>query len=55
MKMRNGQQKLSYRALAKVLRRSPSHICRVINGERKAGALLLAACKRNGVRIGARR
>ena len=35
----------SYRALARVLHRSPSHICRVINGER-ASASLLAAIKR---------
>ena len=32
----------SYRALARVLHRSPSHICRVMNGERSSVTLLEA-------------
>jgi transposase len=31
---------LSYRALAKILHRSPSHIYRVMNGERESAKLL---------------
>ena len=42
----------SYRALARVLHRSPSHIYRVMNGERPGSASLLAALKRVNAKKG---
>lgn len=43
------QKNKSLRALARTIHRSPSHICRVLKGERIAGAALLAALKKHGV------
>ena len=40
----------SIRALARELGRSPSHVCRVMRGERQS-ARLVAQLKRRGVRI----
>lgn len=42
----------SYRALARVLHRSPSHICRVINGERTSASLLAAIKRAQGKKGG---
>lgn len=36
------QNKMSYRTLARVLHRSPSHIYRVMKGERESASLLEA-------------
>lgn len=40
--MKRAPNKMSYRALARVLHRSPSHICRVMKGERSSVTLLEA-------------
>lgn len=50
--MKREQNKMSYRALARVLHRSPSHIYRVMNGERTGSASLLAALKRVNAKKG---
>ena len=50
--MKREQNKMSYRALARVLHRSPSHIYRVMNGERPGSASLLAALKRVNAKKG---
>ena len=44
--MKRAPNKMSYRALARVLHRSPSHIYRVMNGERAGSPTLLEALKR---------
>ena len=44
------QSKMSYRALAKVLGRSPSHICRVMRGER-ASRRLAAQLRQRGIKV----
>lgn len=51
--MKSEQNKMSYRALARVLHRSPSHIYRVMKGERPS-ASLLAALKRVKAKKGAK-
>lgn len=40
--MKREQNKMTYRALARVLHRSPSHIYRVLKGERESAPLLKA-------------
>lgn len=44
------QSKMSYRALAKVLGRSPSHICRVLRGERQS-MRLAKLLKKRGIKV----
>ena len=39
MRTRQEPKRMSFRALAKVLHRSPSHICRVMNGKRESATL----------------
>ena len=39
------------RALARILHRSPSHICRVLSGERKPSAELRRKLRRRGVKF----
>ena len=45
-------KKLGVRALARKLRRSPSHICRVLQGERKPSAELARKMRRLGLKPG---
>lgn len=45
-------KKKSLRALARELRRSPSHICRVLQGERKPSAELARKMRRMGLKPG---
>lgn len=45
-------KKKSLRALARELRRSPSHICRVLRGERKPSAELARKMRRMGLKPG---
>jgi len=48
--MKSEQKKKSLRALARELHRSPSHICRVISGERSSRRLAIEL-KRRGYKI----
>ena len=50
MAKKNEKKPMSYRALAKALGRSPSHICRVMRGER-VSRRLAAQLRRCGVKI----
>ena len=50
--MKSEKNKMSYRALARVLHRSPSHICRVMNGERTSASLLAAIKRAQGKKGG---
>lgn len=45
----SGKQTMSYRKLAGELNLSPSHICRVINGERQSRRLI-AELKKRGIK-----
>ena len=45
-------KKKSLRALARELRRSPSHLCRVLQGERKPSAELARKMRRIGLKPG---
>lgn len=44
------QNKMSYRALARELHRSPSHICRVLRGERQS-LRLTKLLKKRGIKV----
>ena len=50
--MKSEKNKISYRALARVLHRSPSHICRVMNGERTSASLMTAIKRAQGKKGG---
>lgn len=43
---KTAQDRMSYRALARELHRSPSHICRVLRGERVSARLSRLLAKR---------
>ena len=45
-------ERLSMRALARALHRSPSHICRVLKGERKPSAELERKMRKLGLKPG---
>ena len=48
---KHNEKKLGVRALARRLHRSPSHICRVIQGERKPSAQLAAKLRKLGLKV----
>ena len=50
MKTSRGTKSMSCRALAKALGRSPSHICRVMRGER-VSRRLAAQLRQRGVKV----
>ena len=47
--MKEGKGKWGVRELARILHRSPSHICRVLSGERKPSAELRRKLRRRGI------
>ena len=47
--MKEGKEGWGVRALARSLHRSPSHICRVLKGERKPSAELRRKLRRRGI------
>ena len=49
--MKEGKDGLGVRALARILHRSPSHICRVLKGERKPSAEIRRKLARRGVKF----
>lgn len=53
--MKKEQPRMSYRALARTLHRSPSHIYRVMKGERKSASLLAALKRVNAAKKGGRK
>ena len=48
--MKSEQKKKSLRALARELHRSPSHICRVMSGERQS-MRLAKLLKKRGIKV----
>lgn len=49
--MKEGKEKWGVRELARILHRSPSHICRVLKGERKPSAEISRKLARRGVKV----
>lgn len=49
--MKEDEGKWGVRALARILHRSPSHICRVLKGERKPSAEIRRKLARRGVKL----
>ena len=47
--MKEGKEKWGVRELARILHRSPSHICRVLSGERKPSAEIRRKLRRRGI------
>ena len=49
--LKEGKEKWGVRELARILHRSPSHICRVLSGERKPSAEIRRKLARRGVTV----
>lgn len=49
--LKEGKEKWGVRELARILHRSPSHICRVLKGERKPSAEIRRKLARHGVKV----
>lgn len=49
--MKEGKEKWGVRELARILHRSPSHICRVLKGERKPSAEIRRKLAHRGVKV----
>ena len=47
--LKEGKEKWGVRELARILHRSPSHICRVLSGERKPSAEIRRKLRRRGI------
>ncbi|MCR5838677.1 MAG: helix-turn-helix domain-containing protein [Kiritimatiellae bacterium] len=49
--MKTKNRKLGVRALARELGRSPSHICRVLHGERRPSPALRRSLSKRGISV----